>query len=69
MVSTQLIQVAVFLAAAAIAAPLGRTPRCNTAAVHAGDESAARSLSADTVGPAAGAPIASADPLDFRLQV
>ena len=42
-------------------------PYCNSAGVPAGDENAARSLSAGTAESAAGVAIASADPLDLRL--
>jgi len=49
-----------------IPAPLPDTLRCNNAGVFAEDENAARILSADTAVPAAGAPNASADLLDFR---
>jgi len=52
---------------ATIAAPLSGTLRCHIAGAPAGDESAARILSADTGAFAAGGAIASAgQPLDFR---
>jgi hypothetical protein len=47
-------------------APPHGNVRCNNAGVPAGDENAARSLSADNTASAACAPNASADPLDFR---
>jgi hypothetical protein len=58
--------IALGLSSATISAPHLGSARCNSAGVLAADESVARTLSADNGGSAAGEPIASADPLDFR---
>ena len=54
---------------ATIAALLGGTAGCNTAAGLAADENAVRTLSVDTGGPAVGVPPASAELVDFRLDL
>jgi hypothetical protein len=48
-----------------ISAPLPGSLGCNNVGVPAGDENAARTLSADNAAGAAGVLNASADPLDF----
>jgi hypothetical protein len=58
------------LSTVTIAAPPPGTLGCNIVGAPAGDESAARSLSADTGGFAAAQALASAGPpLDFRLDL